>query len=163
MKQEFIAMLGPLLSWMQGSRIASTIADSTLLGGLLSAIHLLGMTLLVGGALVSTLKLLGVIFPEQPVSDVTTATDRGMILGLTISVGTGLLLFAPRASEIVQNSFFQTKMLLLLTAGLFHFAVRRRVTGERHSAPGLRRFAGACGFALWFGVALAGCAFILLE
>jgi hypothetical protein len=155
--------LSRVLSNVQASRIAMTIGGSTLLSGLVSGLHLLGLTLLVGGSLVSSLRLLGILFPERPVNDVTAATDRGMTLGLTISIATGLLLFSPRAVATVSNRLFQIKMLVLLTAAGFHFGVRRRVTRRPDAGPQLLRFTGACGLALWFGVALAGCAFILLE
>jgi len=155
--------LGPLAAWLQTTGMATAVGESTLLSGLLSGMHLIGLTLLVGGALVSMLRLLGLIFPDRPVSDITAATDRGMMLGLAISIATGFLLLAPRASQFIGNSSFQTKMLVLLSAGLFHFAVRRRVIRRSDAGPGALGLAGACGFALWFGVALAGCALILLE
>jgi hypothetical protein len=154
---------GPLLAWLQASRIAATVGGSTQLTGFLSAIHLLGLTLVVGGALVSSLRLLGALLPERPVRDVTAAAGQGMLLGLTISVTSGLLLFAPRASAAAENTFFQVKMLLLVAASVFHFAVYRRVSRRRDASAGVLRLTGALGLALWFGVALAGCAFILLE
>src|SRR5438128_8484908 len=87
-----------LLAWVQTTRIATTIGQSTLLTGLLSGIHLLGLTLLVGSAVVSSLRMLDVILTDQSICDVVRAPGRGMILGLTISVVSGLLLFAPKAS-----------------------------------------------------------------
>lgn len=158
-----IETMGPLLAWVQGTRIAATIGQSTLLIGFISAIHLLGLTLLVGGALVSSLRMLGVILIEHPVIDITPAPGRGMIVGLTISVTTGLLLFAPRASAAAENSFFQVKMLLLFAAAMFHFAVYRRVSRRTDARPSVVKFTGGLGLALWVGVAIAGCAFILLE
>ena len=155
--------IGPLLAWLQTTRIATTIGESTLLIGFVSAIHLLGMTLLVGGALVSSLRMLGAILTEHPVMDVTSAPGRGMIVGLTISVTSGLLLFAPRAPAAAENSFFQLKMLLLFAAAMFHFAVYRGVSRRPDTKPSVARFTGGLGLALWVGVAVAGCAFILLE
>lgn len=157
------AALLPLVHWLHSTSVAAAVGGSSLLSGLLSATHLLGLTLVAGGALVSTLRLLGIIFPDRPVTDITNATDRGMLVGLTISVVTGVLMFAPRGPQIIENSFFQTKMLVLAAAAVFHVAFRRRVTRRPDAGPALLRFAGACGFALWFGVALAACAFILFE
>ena len=159
----FDVAIGPLVKWVQATRIATTVGQSLLLTGFISSIHLLGLTLLVGGVLVSSLRLLGVIFPERPLLDVTGAADRGIMLGLAISVATGLLLFAARAVEIAENGFFQLKMLLLVAAAVFYFAVYRNISRRAHVQPRLLRFTGALGLALWFAVALAGCAFILLE
>lgn len=154
--------LAPFLESLQASRLATTVGGSTLLLGLLSAIHLIGLTLLVGGALVSSLRLLGVLLADHPVIDVTATPGRGMLLGLSISVASGLLLFAPRAPAAVENGIFQTKMLLLLAAAVVHFAVQRRAVRRPHTPRWVLKLAGASGL-LWFGVAAAGCAYILLE
>ena len=155
--------LAPLVDWIQATRVATTIGGSTSLTGVLSAIHLLGMTLIVGGALVSSLRMLGIILTDRPMSDVTPAPVRGMLVGLTISVASGLLLFSPRASTAVENSFFQVKMLLLCAAVAFHFAVYRGVSRRSDGNPSTVKLTGGLGLILWFGVAAAGCAFILLE
>lgn len=151
--------LAPLLAWVQQSRIAAIIAQSSLVTGLLSGLHLLGLTLVVGGALVSGLRRLGFVLVDRPVTDVTRPISRGMSIGLAVSVSTGLLLFAPRASAAAGNSFFQTKMILLLAAAVFQFAVAWRLDARSR----MRQLTGTIQLALWFSVALAGCAFILLE
>jgi hypothetical protein len=151
--------LAPLLSWVQDSRVAATIGQSSLLTGFLSGLHLLGLTLVVGGALVSGLRRLGLVLGDRPVAEVTRPISRGMSIGLAVSVATGLLLFAPRASTAARNSIFQSKMLLLLTAAVFQFAVAHRLDAR----PPLLKLTGSAQLALWFSVAAAGCAFILLE
>ena len=156
-------VFAPALAWLQSTRIATTIGHSNLLTGFISAIHLLGLTLIAGAALVSSLRLLGVVFPERPVPDITGAARRGIALGLAVSVGSGLLLFAPRAATVFDNGFFQLKMLLLTAAVVFHWTLYRNVTGRADAGPFLLRLTGTLGLTLWFGVALAGCAFILLE
>jgi uncharacterized protein YacL len=158
-----MTMLAPFFARLQSSGVATTIGQSQLLTGLLSSIHLLGLALLVGGTLVSSLRLLGVILPDRPVAEVTGAPGRGIVIGLVISVVSGLLLFAPRASTAVQNGIFQVKMLLLSAAALFYFAFYRNVARGGDDARLRLRFTGALGIVLWFGVVLAGCAFILLE
>ena len=151
--------MGPLLAWIQATRIATTIGGSSSLTGFLSAIHLLGLTLLVGGALVFRLRMMGIVLADRPMGDVTPAPVRGMAVGLTISVASGLLLFASRVAAAGDNSLFQVKMLLLSAAIAFHFAVYRGASRRTDDA----RLPGGVGLILWFGVAVAGCAFILLE
>jgi hypothetical protein len=151
------------LAWIQSTRIATTIGGSTLLTGFISGIHLLGLTLLVGGALVSGLRMLGVVLTDRPIADVTSGPARGMTVGLMISVGSGLLLFSPRASAAAQNSFFQIKMCLLFAAIVFHFAAYRGVSRQTDTKASVARVTGALCLMLWCGVALAGCAYILLE
>ena len=142
--------------------MAITVRDSLTLTGALSAVHLVGFTLTTGGALVANLNLLGVLFPGRPPIEVTRPASRGIALGLTISALTGLLLFAPRATAASVNGIFQTKMLLLVAAVLFHALVHQRVAASTVSAFA-RRGTGAIGLLLWTSLALAGCAYILLE
>lgn len=155
-------MLAPFLGRIQASGIATAIGRSVALTGVLSGLHLIGLTLLVGGVLVSTLRLLGIVLPHEPVAEVTRAARRGIVLGLAVSVTTGLLLLSPRVSTASANHIFQLKMLLLCAAVAFHVAIYRGAAGgtSRRVAPGI---AGALGLMLWSGVVLAGCAFILIE
>jgi len=139
-----------------------TVRDSLMLTGALSAVHLVGFTLTTGGALVANLNLLGVLFPGRRAMEVTRPATRGIALGLLISVVTGALLFAPRATAASVNGIFQTKMLLLAAAVLFHASVHQRVA--RSDGPALaRRGTALVGLLLWTGLAVSGASFILLE
>jgi len=130
--------------------------------GILSGLHLIGMTLVVGAVLVSALRLMGVVLPHEPVGEVTRAARRGIVLGLALSVTTGLLLLSPRIVATSSNYIFQVKMLILGTAAAFHFAIYQGAArGTSRRVP--PAVAGALGLTLWFGVVLAGCAFLLIE
>jgi uncharacterized protein YacL len=155
--------IAAFLAWVQTTPIATTIGGSTLLTGFISAIHLLGLTLLVGGALVSSLRMLGITLTDRPMSDVTPGPGRGMIIGLVISVVSGLLLFLPRAVAAAESSVFQVKMTLLCAATLFHFGVYRGISRRTDATASVVKFTGGVGLILWFGIAVAGCAFILFE
>jgi uncharacterized membrane protein SirB2 len=151
-----------MLTWMQQTPVAAAISESLMLNAVLSSIHLLGITLLVGSVLVSSLRLIGVAFIDWPADEVTRTTRRGTVVGLLVTIGTGLFLVLPRAVSAAANSFFQTKMALVAAAVVFHFTIYRRAsasTAERRRAF----FAGAAGLLLWLGVVVAGAAFILLE
>jgi len=151
-----------MLTWMQESRVAAAISDSLMLNAALSSVHLLGITLLVGSVLVSSLRLIGVAFVDWPADEVTRTTRRGTLVGLAVTIGTGLFLVSPRAVSAAANSFFQTKLALLACAVVVHFTLYRRAsvtTAARHRAP----VVGAAGLLLWLGVVVSGAAFILLE
>jgi hypothetical protein len=154
--------MGGLFVWLEGTRMAITVRDSLTLTGALSAFHLVGFTLTTGGALVANLNLLGLLFPDRPPLDVSRPATRGIAVGLAISALTGVLLFAPRATVASVNGIFQTKMLLLIAAVAFHMLVHQRVAGRNVSASA-RRGTAAIGLLLWTALALAGCAYILLE
>jgi hypothetical protein len=156
-------MFSALLARVQASGFATTIGQSQLLTAALSSLHLIGLTLLVGSTLVSSLRLMGVVLGDRPVAEVTSVPRRGIALGLALSVTTGLLLLAPRVTNAVQNGFFQVKMGLLAAAALFYFTVYRQMASGADGAPMQLKVTGALGLILWFGVVIAGAAFILLE
>ena len=134
-----------------------------MLTGVLSSIHLLGLTLLVGGMLVSSLRMMGLVLTSRPAAEVTSAPRRAVVAGLSVSVATGLLLLAPRVTNAVQNGFFQLKMMLLVVSTIFSLTVYRQLANGREGSPVQLRVEGVLGLLLWFGVVLAGAAFILLE
>jgi hypothetical protein len=149
--------------WLQSTVLAQAIAESVMATALLSAAHLVGFTLLMGSVSISALRQVGAVLTEQPASDCTVAADCGALIGLLLSVATGLLLFSARAPDAAANSTFQLKMLLLVSAALFHVLRFRRVPRRIDASRLSLRLNGAAGLALWAGVALAGCAYILLE
>jgi hypothetical protein len=156
-------LLAPFFARVQESALATAIAGSSAITGALSASHLLGFALVLGGALVSNLKLVGVLFPERPTLEVTAPAGRGIAVGLLVSIVTGLLLFSARAADASANWIFQLKMTLLVTAALFQFAFVGPIGRRLPRTSASLRLTGGVSLALWIGVALAGCAFILLE
>ena len=156
-------MSASMWNWVETTRIAMRIHDSLMLTATLSAVHVIGMTLLAGSVLVSNLRAIGAIFRDRPVIDVTGATRAGILVGLGISVVTGTLLFLPRATAAANNGVFRVKMLVLLAAIAFHFVMYRPLGINPGVKAGTLRMAGTLSLALWFGVVAAGAAFILLE
>jgi hypothetical protein len=149
-----------MFEWIEASGLARTIQGSTLLTGVLSSFHLIGLALVTGGALFSNLAGFGAVGPREFRADAIRPAARAMTVGLLVSITTGLLLFMPRAVTAAENSTFRIKMSLLLLAAFLHFTVQRGSPGE---LAGVSRAARALGLVLWLGVAIAGCAFILLE
>ncbi len=152
---------GAWLAAAQKSALAAAIEHSLLLTAGLSALHLIGFSVLMGAVLISHLRLADLALTERPVSDVTRPTAAGVAVGLAISVVTGILLFLPRAPRAAANGLFQMKMGFLAAAAFVYVAAFRRAA--RSSSAGVRRTAGLGGLVLWWGVALSACAYILLE
>jgi hypothetical protein len=163
MMTQLLSAMDTTFAWMETTSIARYVAESAMFTASLSAIHLLGFTLVTGGALVANLRLLGVIFPQQPVNDVTRPASRAILLGLAISLVTGALLFLGRATAVSANGAFQIKILLLVAATIFHFTAHGSVATRASVGAQRARTTGAIGLSLWVGLAVAACAFILLE
>jgi len=164
--------MSALLDWLEATSFAKAVGGSATLTAWLSAIHVLGFTLVTGSALVANLRGLGVLLPRTPIGAILRPAHRAVVLGLAISVSTGALLFSARATEVAANDTFRLKMLLLIAAAAFQLtfvpSIAKRDpaagpgTSAQFSVSGARATA-AVALVLWLGLALAACAFILLE
>jgi hypothetical protein len=150
-------------TWLESTDVARTVSGSLPLTASLSAAHLIGFTLVSGGAFVMHLRLVGAMLRRTTLLDVARPAGRLIALGLSLNVVTGVLLFAGRASEIAANGIFQTKMSLILIAVVWQLIVHRRVRQAAVQSPQATRTVGVVGLALWLGLAVTACAFILLE
>jgi hypothetical protein len=129
----------------------------------LSAVHLLGFTLLSGAAFVLHLRLMGAMLRRAAVAEIARTASVLIALGLVISIVTGSLLFAGRATSIAPNGIFQAKMALFVLAVLWQVPVQRRLALATPLSPSLERVIGFVGLAVWLSLAATACAFILLE
>lgn len=155
------AAMAALLTWIESAALARWVGGSLPATAALSAVHALGFTVVLGGAVVFNLRLLGGVLAARPSAEIAAGAARVVATGLVLSVATGLLLFSAKAGAVAANEFFQMKMLFLAGAALLHFLACRHVE-RRHSAVA-ERLIGAAGVALWIALALAACAFFLLE
>ena len=151
------------LAWIETTAPARAIAESLQLTAWLSASHLIGFTLVMGGALVANLRSLGLVLAHRAAIEISGAATRAIALGLAISIATGLLMFSGRATAVAASGTFQLKMLLLVAATVFHFASLRFTTRAQEGSTPALRTAGMLGLALWLGLAVTACAFILFE
>ena len=152
-----------VLAWLETTAVAQSIGASLYLTASLSAVHLLGFTLIMGGALATNLRLVGALFPDSRLRDVSRPASRAILLGLAISIVTGLLLFAPRAVGTMASGTFQLKVSLLLAATALHFIVVYRPSPRLDTSLPLQRAIGALGVGAWLALAVVACWFILFE
>ena len=124
--------------------IAETLQHNALVGALRNAppvavlliqiAHVLGLILLLSSLLLVNLRLLGWGLRSLPLQQVVRATRKALWLGLGLTIGSGLLLFA-----------------LAVQATLY-----RRVTASHGPSPLLARSTAVVSLTLWFSVGLAG-------
>jgi hypothetical protein len=122
------------------------------------SVHICGFTLLVGTVTILDLRLLGLCFRQQSISQVAKYLAPWTNTGILIQLITGLYLFSGDPGEYVQVAAFRGKMLLLLLALIFHFTVIRKATGTAQDSAPLRwrRPAAVVSLGLWVSVLLAG-------
>jgi len=155
--------LAPIFLRLERARIAKDISSSLPLTAGLSAVHLIGFTLIMSGAMLANLRLAGVLFRVQPLADIRRPAERAIGAGLLVSITTGLLLFSPRATDASQNTFFQAKMAALAAACFCQFVLQRVIVSASSDRSAAARAIGVAGVLLWLTLAIAACAFVLLE
>jgi hypothetical protein len=110
-------MIDTMLQGLEDSSWAVAIRQSSWLYPMLEIVHIIGIALLVGPALMFDLRLLG-FSKKLPVSALAQHLLPWSRRGLLLIVPSGLLLFITNAATLGYNPVFKIKMLLLVVAGL---------------------------------------------
>jgi hypothetical protein len=149
------------LVWLEATGLAVAMRQWLWLYPIVEIIHIAGIVLLVGGAVLFDLRLLG-LAPQLPVTDLARHLLRWARAGFTMVVPTGLLMFTAHATEMAVNPAFRLKLLLIalggLNAGAFHWGPFRGVVAWNQDAtpPTAARIAAALSLAVWTGVIACG-------
>jgi len=82
----------------------------------LEAVHVLGIALLLGNLVALEMRVFGraAAIPVQPMARLALTIA---LTGFAVAATTGLLMFATRPGELLANSYFVSKMGLLVAAG----------------------------------------------
>jgi hypothetical protein len=151
-------LLLPYAAWLGNTSFGQWLGASTWRIASLLAVHLFGLTMLLGSVVVTSLRLLGLFQRWKPVPQLRREIRPVMLTGLCVSFATGALIFTGGAEAYYSGYWFRLKMVLLALTLIFHFTVFRVVTSSetgRVSRVGYG-LTGAATLALWFGVAWAG-------
>jgi hypothetical protein len=141
--------------WFEATGIGTFGRRSAYFFPAVEVVHLLGLTLLLGTVLALNLKLLGAIMPRQSTAMITRATTPLLLIGASLALTSGLLLFLSEAVKCYYNAAFWYKMGLLALAILFQVIANRRVVSIGVTMI-TRRSLATLSLILWFGVAVAG-------
>ena len=106
--------------------------------------HLFGLTILLATTIVLSLRLLGVMFPQQTFPELASSLMPWNLWSLAVMLCTGFLLFTSEAVKCYGNYSFRAKMVLLFTALLFRFALYPQLT--RNWESWRRDYRWCCGF-----------------
>ena len=124
------------------------------------AVHLLGVSLLVGGVLLFDLRVLG-LARALPLRALAAHLLPFAVLGFALAAGSGLLLFATRASELLGSGVFLAKLCLIFLMGInavaFHMGPWRHADDWHDTGvPTLARLLIAASALGWIGVLACG-------
>ena len=111
--------------WLNETSISIGIRESTWSYPIIESVHVLGLCLFVGLAIVWDLRLLGVSFRRIPVSEVKSRVMPWVTIGFIIMVISGGLLFWSDPVRFYYKVFFRIKLVALVLAGLNAFVFER--------------------------------------
>lgn len=149
--------------WIESTGLAHAVGESPSATAWLSAGHAIGFTLVMSAGLMWNFHASGVLLAEASQRSIARPAFRLLISGLTISLVTGVALFAPRASYTGPNGVFQLKLGLLVAAAIYQLAVNVSVLRRPAASVNFPRAGGMLGALLWLALAITACWFILFE
>lgn len=142
--------------WAQASWWGTFVRESSMGFAIASVFLLFGITLLLGGVFLLSLRLFGVIMRDQPVSLVASGFRRWTLIGLVATLVAGPSMWAATAMRYYDSPSFWLEQQLLAVAIVFHFTLWQYVTTHDEAPPMLRGITGVLALGLWFGVGVAG-------
>ena len=155
---ELSALAKAFCEWCSNSYFGHGVRYSVWLFPAIEITHLLALGVLGGTILIINLRLLGVRFRNEPVSDLARELQPWMIGSLAVMLVSGFFLFSSEAEKMYGNWAFRAKMTSLLLAIIFTFTFYRKVTlsEETQMSPVWNKVAALISLLLWTGVGLAG-------
>ncbi len=157
---ELQSLAGPALGWLESTALAQAMRGGRWLYPAVEALHIVGFVLLVGGALLFDLRVLGV-GRALPLDALARLLLRAAWAGFAIAAAAGLLLFSADPLDLVANPALQVKLGLIALAGanaaFFHrraWPVDQRCGGA--AAPVAARASALLSIAVWLAVIACG-------
>jgi hypothetical protein len=147
---------------LQATALAVSIRDSLLYFPLLEAVHVLGLSLVVGTVVVIDLRLLGLASVDRPFRLMSSEILKWTWGAFALTVLAGALMFTTNAEVYFHNVYFRTKLTLLALAGLnvlvFQLTANRTVDRWDRSrvAPPIGRAVAVITLAIWIAAVFAG-------
>ena len=147
----FLSWLFDIFEWYGRSPIAAAMNGSVWAFPIVESLHMMGIVLLVGTAVILDLRLMGLRLTATPASTLASALAPWTSAGLLVMLITGPLILATDADRYYSSSAFRFKMSCLLLGIVVHFVLARKA-GTITS----QRVVGALSLLLWTCVVSAG-------
>ena len=149
-----------MVVWLKSTSISQLMSSSPVAWPICETLHFIGLALLIGGAGVIDLRLMG-IFKSVPLAAVMQMR-KWAALGFVINVITGTLFFIGAPGQYIHNPAWYGKLLFLFVA-MVNIAVFETRQGKRiltlsagENTPASFKVAGAVSIGSWFLVLYFG-------
>jgi hypothetical protein len=117
----------------------------------LECLHILGFILLAGSIALIDFRLLGALLRDQKPAELSMDAAPWTLIGLTLVLTSGSLLFASDPDHYYLNHAFQFKMAILLLALAFHYTIHGKMV-RPGASPESSKLAACLSLALWAAV-----------
>lgn len=151
-----------LLESLAASGLAERIRNSFYLFPFIESLHVIGLTLVFGTALIMDLRLLGLASTRRPFTKVASDVLVWIWVAFALTLTTGFLMFITNAPVYFHNLQFRCKMAALALAGI-NMLVFELTTGRTvhrwdndRTAPVAGKIAGTISLLLWISVICLG-------
>jgi len=111
--------------WLYATPAATALRDTAWVIPTVQSIHILAIGVIVGSAIVSDLRLAGVIATDEPPRTIVRRYLPWMWWALAVLLATGLVLVIAEPGRTLNNTIFWLKMGLVLFAFLLTLAFRK--------------------------------------
>ncbi len=114
-----------IIEWLYGTPLSTVIRDTPWIVPTIQSIHICAIAVVVGCALVTELRIAGVIAPNESISVVAQRYLPWMWRALAVLLATGLLMVLSEPERDLVNILFWTKMALVAAGVLLSVMLRR--------------------------------------
>lgn len=146
-----------LIEWLYGTALSSAIRDTSWIVPTVQAIHICAIAVVVGSALVTELRIAGIIASDEDIGIVAQRYLPWMWRALAVLLATGAVMVVGEPERVLANRVFWLKMLLVLTGVLLSIGLRKpllRPQGEVPREP--TKVLAWLLLILWVGVIFSG-------
>ena len=156
------AWLLKFAEWIGATSFSVDLHESFYMYAWIESIHVITLTISLGMLIVIDLRMLGLWLTNVPASKLAQRLDRPMLIGFTIMVITGVLLYVGIPIRTTQSLWFRIKIVLLVAAFINAWLFRRHMQASVGSwdaepvPPRRTRVAAALSLTLWAAVITSG-------
>ena len=151
-------LLATFHTWADQSFVGELIRAHTYALAIIEAIHLMGITILMGIICTVNFRLFGFALKSRPVHEVVEGFGPWTLTGYIWVFSTGILLFFAEALKLHGNVAWPFKIILIVVAMLVQSTLYRSVIkpGRAEASPGLAKLTATLSMLFWFGTGFAG-------
>lgn len=148
--------------WLDATPWSAAIHESFYLYNWIETTHVLTLMISLGMLAFIDLRMLGLVMTDVPASRIAARLNIPMLIGFSIMIITGLLLYYAVPVRTTQSIWFRIKFILLVAAAINAWLFHRRMREAEGSwdtqpkAPRQLRVRAGVSLALWAGVVTTG-------